>query len=97
MPIKKPGKNGTVRVTFSLPREVLAGRAWVCGEFNNWSQTSHPLKKYKDGHLAVTVDLLGGQAYRYRYLVDGARWENDWDADEYVGNSFGSEDSVVRI
>jgi 1,4-alpha-glucan branching enzyme len=97
MPLKKPGKNGAVRVTFSLPRSVSADSVHVCGDFNGWSTDSHPLKKYKDGHFAATVDLDPGHQYRYRYLIDGARWENDWEADEYVANEYGGEDSVVHV
>jgi 1,4-alpha-glucan branching enzyme len=95
MPVKKQGKNGAVRVTFSLPKAVSAESASVCGEFNEWSTT--PLRKYKDGHFAVTLDLPIGRNYRYRYLLDGARWENDWEADFYTPNEFGGEDSVVQV
>ena len=41
--------------------------------------------------------LPPGRAYRFRYLLDGHRWENDWDADAYVPNGFGSDDSVVDL
>jgi hypothetical protein len=37
------------------------------------------------------------QQCRFRYLLDGERWENDWTADAYVPNSFGSDDSVVEV
>jgi hypothetical protein len=30
-------------------------------------------------------------------LVDGERWENDWEADEYVPNEFSGEDSSVTV
>jgi 1,4-alpha-glucan branching enzyme len=97
MPLKKPGKGGAIRVTFSLPKTIGADAVSIAGDFNDWSTTSHPLKKYKDGHFAVTVDLPEGGRYRYRYLIDGSRWENDWAAEEYVGNAFGGEDSVVTV
>lgn len=97
MPLKKPGKDGASRVTFTVPRAVQAESISICGEFNDWSTTSHPLKKYKDGRFGVTVDLPQGRNYRYRYLIDGCRWENDWRADGYVANGFGSEDSLVRL
>jgi hypothetical protein len=29
-------------------------------------------------------------------LLDGERWENDWAADGYAPNNFGTEDSVVK-
>jgi hypothetical protein len=38
-----------------------------------------------------------GRAYRFRYLLDGVRWENDWHADDYVLNVHGSHDSVVIV
>jgi hypothetical protein len=42
----------------------------------------------------VTVPLERNHRYRYRYLIDGHRWENDWNADEYVPNAHGGDDSV---
>jgi hypothetical protein len=35
--------------------------------------------------------------YKFRYLIDDSRWENDWNADRYIPNSFGSEDSLVIV
>jgi hypothetical protein len=51
----------------------------------------------KDGRFSTTISLEAGQTYRFRYLVDGERWENDWGADGYVPNTFGSEDSIVKV
>ena len=45
----------------------------------------------------MTVDLDAGRAYRFRYLIDGQRWDNDWAADAYVPNDFGGDDSVVDL
>ena len=85
------------RVTFRLPPEVHAETAYLCGEFNGWDQTAHLMKPRKDGSHTLTISLKPGQEYRFRYLVDGGRWENDWGADAYVPNNFGSEDSVVKV
>lgn len=85
------------RVTFQLPQEVSAQKVALCGEFNNWNAESNPLKKRKNGNFSTTISLSPGNSYRYRYLVDGKRWENDWDADEYIPNEFGTEDSVVIV
>lgn len=93
-PLRKPGTKGRTKVTFSLPRDVSAEEIAICGDFNDWSPT--PMKKYKDGHFAVTIDLVGG-SYRYRFLVDGQRWENDWEAEQYLPNPYGGEDSVVTV
>ncbi len=85
------------RVTFELPPEVNAQTAHLCGEFNEWNQTSHPMKRHKDGSFKLTISLKPGRQYRFRYLLDGERWENDPAADGHVPNEFGSEDSVVEI
>jgi 1,4-alpha-glucan branching enzyme len=84
------------RVTFELPGEVNAKTAFLCGEFNNWDTTSHLMKRRKDGSFAITISLKPDHRYRFRYFLDGERWENDWNADAYVSNAFGCEDSVVE-
>ncbi len=48
------------------------------------------------GH-EVTVELPAGASYRFRYLLDDSRWANDWAADDYVSNGYGSDDSVVVV
>ena len=95
---KNYSKNGnTCRVTFKLPADVGAETAHLCGEFNEWSPTKNPMKKLKDGSFSVTLSLVPGESYRFRYLLDGQRWENDWDADTYVANQYGSEDSLISV
>jgi len=55
------------------------------------------MKRRKDGSFYLTISLTPGRSYRFRYLLDDTRWENDWAADQYVPNDFGSEDSVVQV
>src|SRR5512135_823905 len=94
--IKRTNPDGTVSVTFELTRQVGAGSANLCGDFNGWSQSATALSV--DGDIfAVTLQLDAGRRYRFRYLLDGYRWENDWAADEYIPNDFGGEDSVVDL
>jgi 1,4-alpha-glucan branching enzyme len=98
MPKKEYTKTGrSCRVTFDLPADVKAQTACLCGEFNDWDQSSHPMKRAKDGSFSLTISLKPGRQYRYRYLLDGERWENDWAAESYTPNALGSEDSVVNI
>jgi 1,4-alpha-glucan branching enzyme len=85
------------RVTFALPTQVEVQTAHLCGEFNEWSATAHPLKKRKDGSLAIEVALKPGAAYRFRYLLDGGRWVNDDAADAFEPNPYGDNDSVVLV
>ncbi len=84
------------RVTFELPGEVNAQTVSLCGEFNEWSASAHPMMCRKDGRFSTTISLQAGETYRFRYLLDGERWENDWAADGYAPNNFGTEDSVVK-
>ena len=88
---------GSCRVTFKLPAEVEAETAVLCGEFNEWSPEANPMKKLKDGSFSATVSLDAGRSYRFRYLLDGERWENDWEADAYVPNQHGADDSLVEV
>ncbi len=88
------------KVTFTLTKEAAndAQTVCLCGDFNNWDYNSVPMKKAKDGSYSVTIELTPGQEYQFRYLLDGVRWENDWDADKYVPTAFGdSENSVVVV
>ncbi len=91
----KTGKS--CRVTFKLPAEVEAETVHLCGDFNAWSPTEHPLKQLKDGSHSITISLEPGHSYQFRYLINGQSWENDWDADAYVANQYGSEDSLITI
>ena len=90
-------KGGTTKVTFELPAEYAGEMVCLCGDFNSWSAEAAPMTKRKDGRFSTTLTLPQGQAYRYRYLVDGERWVDDPAADEYVDNGFGTKDSVVVL
>jgi 1,4-alpha-glucan branching enzyme len=85
------------QVTFELPAEVTAQTACLCGEFDGWDPSAHPMERQADGSFALTLALEPGRAYRFRYLLDGTRWENDWAADGYVPNPFGSDDSLIQV
>jgi 1,4-alpha-glucan branching enzyme len=67
----------------------------IVGDFNNWDKEATPMKKLKNGDFTITLGLASGREYRFRYLIDGKIWENDWCADKYVKNPYGAEDSVV--
>jgi 1,4-alpha-glucan branching enzyme len=87
----------TCRVTFKLPPEVNAQSSHLCGSFTEWEKSCQPMKRLKDGSFSISVSLEAGEEYHFRYLLDGDRWENDWVADAYVPNPFGTEDSVVKV
>jgi 1,4-alpha-glucan branching enzyme len=84
-----------VEVVFAIP-DAAAGEAALVGEFNGWSPTANPMQ-HEDGGFVATVTLQRGRRYRFRYLLDGSRWENDWAADGYEPNEFGGDDSVIDL
>ena len=92
---KSPAQDGHVTVVFELPASAGAERAAVLGEFTAW--TPLDMNPMGDGSFALTVELPVGRHYRFRYLIDGIIWENDWEADGYEPNPYGGEDSVVRV
>ena len=55
------------------------------------------MKRSKDGSFSVTITLQKNKEYEFRYLLDGERWENEGNADKYVTNEHGSENSVAVV
>ncbi|WP_234572308.1 isoamylase early set domain-containing protein [Rhodohalobacter sp. 614A] len=89
-------KRTICKVTFSIPVEWAENSVQLVGDFNDWDKESDSLKKKKD-KWEVTLRLKPENEYRFKYLIDGEKWENDDAADKYVANDFGSEDSVVEV
>ena len=88
------------KVTFTMQKEAfpLAKRVHIVGDFNNWKRKATPMKKLKSGAYQIVIDLPCGREYQYRYLINGATWENDWDADKYVPSPYHDcENSLVII
>ena len=97
MVTKKAQRGGVTRVVFELPADVDAREAYICGDFNDWDREATRLTRHRDGRFSVTVPLESGRSYRYRFLLDGQRWENDWSAEAYAPNEYGGEDSLITV
>lgn len=82
-----------IDVVFQLPAGDDAHDVVLVGDFNGWSQAAHHMTRVGNV-FEITVPLEKDRRYVYRYLIDGRHWENDWNADEYVRNEFGGDDSV---
>jgi 1,4-alpha-glucan branching enzyme len=87
----------TVTIEFRMAADHIdADRVHIVGEFNGWSRTATPMTR-AGSQFVVRVRLAKGRSYRYKFLVDGERWENDWHADAYVSNEYGGDDSVIDL
>jgi 1,4-alpha-glucan branching enzyme len=91
--------NGWCNVTFKLPKDAApdAELVTIVGDFNDWNLSETKMKKMKNGNFQITLKLHKDREYRFRYLIDAIRWENDWQADRYVPNAFGCDDSLVIV
>ena len=94
---KKPLAGQKVEVTFRMPPMDDVVELNLCGDFNGWQLKGAPLEQEADGTWAATLVLDAGKSYRFRYYDNQGRWHNDWEADAYVPNEFGTEDSVLDL
>ena len=89
-------KRTVCKVTFSVPSDIVAKEVAVAGDFNDWDTTSTILTK-KNDEYATEVRLEPETEYKFKSLINGETWENDYATVAYVANEFGTEDSVVVI
>ncbi|MEO8396903.1 MAG: isoamylase early set domain-containing protein [Chloroflexota bacterium] len=83
------------KVTFTLPEDLAVETAFLVGDFNHWDPVATPMKRDKDDHDAVILDLEKDREYQFRYLINGEEWHNDWNADKYVANPYSGDNSVA--
>lgn len=67
----------------------------IAGDFNSWSSTDTPMKKSASGEFTVKLELEANKEYQFRYLIDGHKWENDWNADKYIPAPYSNADNSV--
>lgn len=70
-------------------------RVSLCGEFNDWHQTSLPMKVVDGGWWRCRLRLAPG-SYRFKYLAD-KEWFLDYAAFGLTMGPQGAWDSVVLI
>lgn len=85
------------KVSFRLDAAEASGakKVQLLGDFNNWDKSVEPMTALKSNDFTATLELEAGKEFQFRYLIDGAEWKNDSQADSYVANSFGEENSVI--
>ena len=87
----------TVTFTVSVEAAKGANSINIAGDFNSWSSTDTPLTKAKDGSFSVSIELEANREYQFRYLLDGCKWENDWNADKYIPAPYSNADNSVVV
>ena len=92
---KKSLPANKVAATFELPSSIWADSIHLVGDFNQWNNSSLPMKqRHSDGGWEVTVILDTGRDYQYRYPIHGTDWRNDWQAGRYCANPFKTDKPV---
>jgi serine protease AprX len=72
-----------------------ARKVALAGDFNGW-EPSH-MKREEDGLWRVRLDLPAGGRYRYKFVVDGARWAEDPANGFKEHDGLGGLNSVLNI
>ena len=73
----KPGRDGTVRVTFALPADEPDGPVSVVGNFNDWNPFANPLRLRANRTRSAAVTVPVGSTLHFRYLAEGGVWFDD--------------------
>ncbi len=88
------------KVTFKVPNKELpeteVDSLVVLGSFNDWSD-GEPLTANKKGEYRATVHVDSPGELEFRYLLNDEIWINDWHAENYVQNEYGTDNCVVTL
>jgi 5'-AMP-activated protein kinase regulatory beta subunit len=82
------------RIVFSYD-DSKAREVAVSGDFNNWHESSHPMKRDEEGRWLKIMILPPGD-YEYKFVVD-VQWRSDPQNSHQRVNSFGSFNNILRV
>lgn len=68
---------------------------FVVGDFNQWNETAHPMKKDSQGIWRKSIIVAPG-SYEYKFLVNG-KWENDQNNEVVRENTFGTRNNLFVV
>ena len=91
----------TYKVTFVISKDIAANHstANLVGDFNDWNKDSLPMElKKRNSTFALTIELLEGNEYQFKYLLDNDVWVNESEADYHLPTPFGfAKNSVLYL
>lgn len=89
-------KRTICKVKFTVPLDWADNEIAVVGDFNDWDVDANKMQR-KNGGWETEIRFLPETESKFRYFIDGKRWSNDDNADGYLPNAFGTEDSVLKV
>ena len=97
---KKFTKDNKVTVTFTIKKTAAqnAKKIDLLCEHNGWQPVA--MKPQKNGTFKGSITVKAGEQpsyqYRFKYTFEdnSVKYDNDWDAERYVANPFGGDNSV---
>jgi 1,4-alpha-glucan branching enzyme len=87
----------TCRVTFRIQPDSDVQSVHLVSDLDNWDMSSRAMARRKDGSFSTSLVMKQGSRVQFRYLLDQRTWVNDDQADEFVDNTHGETDGVVRV
>ncbi len=87
-----------VEAEFSF-QPVISGvkSVHLAGDFNDWSTSATPMADADgDGKWTVKLKLTPGP-HLYKFVVDGATWMEDPNAEDFKDDGFGGKNSVIYV
>jgi 1,4-alpha-glucan branching enzyme len=91
---KTTTKTGRRRIEFQY-EDSKAKQVFLVGDFNQWNQKSHPMKKSEDGMWKRSMIIPPGR-YEYKFLADGF-WKEDNRNQNRCSNEFGTYNCVLDV
>jgi 1,4-alpha-glucan branching enzyme len=88
------------KVKFSVSAEEAAGAESVslCGGFNAWDTSSHPMRRMKSGDFMLELEFPAGATVPFRYLTGHGVWLNEQEADESEHCPFAqANNSILKL
>jgi 1,4-alpha-glucan branching enzyme len=83
-----------VEVTFEVDVPAEYSTVAIVADFLNWKP--EPMKRMaKTSVYKFKTRLPKNGEFQFRYLLDGSTWSNDPQADQYISNSFGDDNSLI--